>query len=1584
MGINARSSDGRERAVRRRLTACRSVVACSLAVACFLVLAPVSLAGLPVHLHKASLDLSGFNHACGTAVDSKGDVYVASAGESKVRIFDAEHHELFPSITNAEEPCGLAVDSSGNLYVSESKAGKVVKYHPTAYPFVGAPAYEAPVEIDKSGFAKGIAVDPHDDRLYVAEDSHIAVYKSDGSFEANVGVGEIKEATGVAAYTYVKSKVSGEFTRYLFVADVAGGEADRVELFSGIGSPEKPGVTTLKERREITGPRAGESFGFGGAGAYLAVDPGNRSEEKCASVAEQACTSGHFLVYDSAHSAVDEFEASGEFLDQLTDPAFADAKPTAMAVDRSGGANDGTIYVTSGESAGAKVLAFAPLAPPSRAPRPELSRVLKTASAVTTDSYGDVYVRVGGSIHIFAPTGEEIKVGPKGEGFQDEKNPENLAVDSVGNVYVLDVGNGSNGEFKVTYYTPTNYPPASGTTYTRHEPPIAVDGAGWPEFCPTPFAVAVNPSNDHFFVTSGCTTHEYDSAADGSALLNDEFAEKLPVGIVRSIAVDGDSGDVYLANGSNQSLISVVNSQGTEVLARITGAGAPQGKFDVNPHIAVDQANGHVLEYDLEGEAREYDATGAFVTGFGNLVKGGKYAIAVDSACAIHKPPLSGSACELFDPANGSAYVVTSSPVTQEHPFNLNAFDPLTYGEAPLAVTGMATGLGAGGVTLNGTLNPNGSDVSKCAFEYLGDAEYKKNEEEEEPLFQGATSISCAQSLAEIGKGNKAVAVDATIASLPEAEGRYRFRLVAANKYGESEGKAALFGPPVIAPKSAQPILYHEATLRGEIDPSGLQTEYHFEYLTQAQYEENGESFSGASSTPTATLPASAGISAVEVPLLGLEEGVIYRFRLIAENEDATVTGPDQILTTLQRRLPESCPNAAYRSGLSANLADCRAYELTTPAETNGLSPVAPPILTAGEYTDPGFNNWLAVPRGTAAGERLSYYTNGTLPGFDGNGVNDVYRAERGAGEHPAAGWQSTLAAPSYQDVVPDFAQGHMAAPESFGSDQLYSFWLVHPGPGATLPEGIYLRTPAGFEPVGKGSMGVDPKADGRYVSPGGAHVIFRSKAHLEEGAAPEGTLALYDRPAGAQTSQALSLPPDEKTQVLSLNPDGEPFGAGENAFYLGSTEDGTAVVFQVGGVLYLSRGGQTTEVADAPNTFAGIAEDGKRVFYVAATYPPEKPAPAGLFACDTAQGPCAGPKASQKASKIASAGIFAALSSDGSHAFFSSEDPLTPEAEENEAGQHAVAGQHNLFSWDAEAETTRFIARLDAHDFEHAAFAGIPGMNLASWTTAVDPGTVFGRALAPLRATPNGSALLFQSHAQLTAYDNEGKGEIYRYMPGAEAGGRLLCISCDPSGAPPSADALLEDIHNVAGVNASTVIANITDDGARVFFQSADRLLPEDANEAVDVYEWQAKGSGGCTRDGGCLALISSGQGESNSYLYAMSADGRDVFFRTPEKLVGADVPGSSSIYDAREGGGIPEVPAPAPCQGDACQGQGGEPPVLPSAATTGSGEGNEAPKAPGCAKGRHRVKGRCVPVKKHHHRRRHRRAGARRGAGR
>jgi hypothetical protein len=690
-------------------------------------LAPNALA-TPFHTRNHSLDIAGLNHACGVAVDSKGDLYASSAGTSEVKVYDPSHNFL-TSIPDSHEPCGLAVTTTGVLYVSEQAEGKVVRFKPTAYPFSGTPTYEPREVIDSSGNAKGIAVDPFDNRLYVAEGTKVAIYKADGSFEANVGEGTLSEATGVAAFTYTVFPSGIEKTeRYLWVADARGLAADSLYLFGGT----EP--SALKLRRTLEGANTPNgSFGFGTAGAYLAADPGNRTLRfankgeilggECKVVGEQACTAGHLFLYDAGHEALDEFDASGEYLDQTKNAGFADAEPIAIAIDRSGEANDGTIYVTAGSGAGAKALAFKPLTSPSRKVLKEpseevggLSHTQVKAESIATDSYGDVYSGSATLIHVYNSSGTELKTATSQPLIKDTEKPKDIAVDSSCNVYVLDAGaNEFASEEKVTYYAPSACPPVAGTTYTRHAS-VALP-TQWPEPESIMKAIAVNPgpgpSKDRLFVTTGPITHVYKSAAEGSGLLDEEFAPAGLTGNRQSIAVNGARGIVYI--GVNPHLIYAVDEATEEVLGRIENSGDANGKIGSNPYVAVDQASGHVITFDGATKgAREYDAAGAFVAEFGNFTEGlsKEYRVAVDNSCVLHElTEATVPTCHAYDPANGTVYVAFDDSNLSHPPYDVNAFGPLDYGTAPVEpkefkLTAKVQGAGSGTVTATGISCP--------------------------------------------------------------------------------------------------------------------------------------------------------------------------------------------------------------------------------------------------------------------------------------------------------------------------------------------------------------------------------------------------------------------------------------------------------------------------------------------------------------------------------------------------------------------------------------------------------------------------------------------------------------------------------------------------------------------------------------------------------------------------------------------------------------------------------------------------------------------------------------------------------------
>ena len=89
--------------------------------------------------------------------------------------------------------------------------------------------------------------------------------------------------------------------------------------------------------------------------------------------------------------------------------------------------------------------------------------------------------------------------------------------------------------------------------------------------------------------------------------------------------------------------------------------------------------------------------------------------------------------------------------------------------------------------------------------------------------------------------------------------------------------------------------------------------------------------------------------------------------------------------------------------------------------------------------------------------------------------------------------------------------------------------------------------------------------------------------------------------------------------------------------------------------------------------------------------------------------------------------------------------------------------------------------------------------------------------------------------------------------------------------------------------------------DSGRLFFNSADALVPQDTNGKEDVYEYEPDGVGSCGDSGGCIGLISSGTSGRESAFLDASQNGDDVFFLTAAQLVAPDTDQSIDIYDAR-----------------------------------------------------------------------------------
>jgi hypothetical protein len=739
--------------------------------------------------------------------------------------------------------------------------------------------------------------------------------------------------------------------------------------------------------------------------------------------------------------------------------------------------------------------------------------------------------------------------------------------------------------------------------------------------------------------------------------------------------------------------------------------------------------------------------------------------------------------------------------------------------------------------------------------------------------------------------------------------------------------------PPTIKSVSAGGIGETEAELRATIKPNGLETEYLFEYTTQAQFEAEG--FNGATVAGKGSIAGSAFEEEVSVQIAGLQPGTAYRFRAKAVNDASPKNEGSPIPTEKQGTfttysdalVSAGCSNEALRTGPSAALPDCRAYELVTPPNTNGREPKG--LVAQGDT----FTTVETSPDGQGVSFRIE---GGSLPGTSGTGSfnGDPYLSSR-----TPSGWTTELAGPSGGEAT-------VTIPGAPSPDQRYSFWVGR-GEGSAVVEGHetrYVRYPDGHsELIGRGSLGTDPTAKGRRITEGGTHIVFETRSifptvaqQLEPDAPPTGTRAVYDRTA------------DEVTHVVSLLPGDVTPAAGQNAEYLGSSPDGEGIAFEIGGTLYLRKGNATTYEIGSGVELAGVSQGGERIFYLEG---------GDLLAYDTNEDETIEFSNTHDVTPVN-------VATGGTRAAFVSPSVL---GGANPEGDTAQLGKQNLYLSAGEGQIA-FVGTVTDRDVEGEETDGknqVDGLGL--WDEVAE-GTA---ASDPSRLNPSGSVLLFQSRADLTGYDPGGAAEVYRYDSAAP---RLHCLSCVPTGAPATGGGALQSYtFNFLGsslFSPAVRVPNLTPDGNRVFFESTEALVSGDTDGVRDVYEWEEGGVGSCTRTGGCIYLISSGRSGRDNYLYGHSTDGNDVFFTTGDVLNGFDGGGTLSIYDARVNGGFAE-PKPVICEGEGCHPGLTPPPALPAPESGARRDSGNVPKH--CPKGKHKVKKngktRCVAKHKHHH---------------
>lgn len=278
----------------------------------------------------------------------------------------------------------------------------------------------------------------------------------------------------------------------------------------------------------------------------------------------------------------------------------------------------------------------------------------------------------------------------------------------------------------------------------------------------------------------------------------------------------------------------------------------------------------------------------------------------------------------------------------------------------------------------------------------------------------------------------------------------------------------------------------------------------------------------------------------------------------------------------------------------------------------------------------------------------------------------------------------------------------------------------------------------------------------------------------------------------------------------------------------------------------------------------------------------------------------------------------------DGSRAYFVAQGDLLSASErqalEGEGRSTPAVGADNLYMYDAKSGEVKFIAELcSGHtvsgSVENDRCPSFGGTDKELWQL------LNGDSSLAQTAGDDGRYLVFVSYGQLTSDDTDAAADVYRYDA---VTGSLQRISLgedgyDSNGNSSEFDSVIEAGHYGGTVLRQYELNNreISEDGSRIVFTTAEPLSPAATNHLVNVYEWHENAAGGE------VSLLSDGSGPTSITDVVMAPSGRDVFFVTTQGLVPQDVDGQPDIYDARLGGGFaPQPAAEEPCSGDACQG--------------------------------------------------------------
>src|SRR3954454_19948342 len=147
---------------------------------------------------------------------------------------------------------------------------------------------------------------------------------------------------------------------------------------------------------------------------------------------------------------------------------------------------------------------------------------------------------------------------------------------------------------------------------------------------------------------------------------------------------------------------------------------------------------------------------------------------------------------------------------------------------------------------------------------------------------------------------------------------------------------------------------------------------------------------------------------------------------------------------------------------------------------------------------------------------------------------------------------------------------------------------------------------------------------------------------------------------------------------------------------------------------------------------------------------------------------------------------------------------------------------------------------------------------------------------------SPDGSHLVFFTSERLTPDDTDSRIDLYEWASGA-----IRHVTTGPSGG----NAPIDDVYcpDPVGHEYCGSLRYVSDDGARIIFETKDKLVPADTDELIDVYQ----------RAGGVTTLLSParpgrqpvyGETDKDVFFVAASLDGSIAYLQSEEQMTADD----------------------------------------------------------------------------------------------